>query len=94
MQLNAVVFAMQKIKVRMTFPAIECAGRLCAHSDSSFKRKEERGCGMRRAVYMRLDKCRTTGKKVCHLLDGSEPIAPTCASIFIWPGAARRARSS
>ena len=83
MQLNAVVTAMQKIKARVTFPAMECSRRLVVHSDGSFKREEETGYGMRGAVYMRMGKCRRTGQEVCHLLNAvSRSHKLVCRSSF------------
>ena len=53
------------------------------HSDGSFKKEEETGYGMRGAVYMRLGKCRSTGKQVCHLLDAvSRSQKLVCRSAF------------
>eukprot|EP00959_Pyramimonas_sp_CCMP1952_P266868 5579238-Pyramimonas_sp.AAC.1 len=48
--LNSVVLAAQKIEARVAFPAVECAGQICARSDGSFKREEETGLGMRGAA--------------------------------------------
>ena len=69
MQLNSVVKAMQQIKARVVFPAMECSRRIVVHSDGSFKREEESGYGMRGAACMRMGRCRKTGKEICHLLD-------------------------
>ena len=83
MQLNAVVLAMQRIKARVVFPAMDCQRRLVVHSDGSFKREEETGYGMRGAVHMRMGKCRRTGHEVCHLLSAiSRSHKLVCRSSF------------
>ena len=45
--LNSAVLAMQRIKARVVFPAMECQRRLVVHSDGSLKREEETGYGLR-----------------------------------------------
>ena len=83
MQLNAVVQAMQRIKARVVFPAMECQRRLVVHSDGSFKREEETGYGMRGAVHLRMGKCRRTSHEVCHLLSAvSRSHKLVCRSSF------------
>ena len=73
MQLNSVVLATQNINARVAFPAMKCAKRLCVHSDGSFKREEDAGCGMRGAVRVRIGKCRMTGEEVCRPLNAASP---------------------
>ena len=93
MQLNEVVLAMQKIKARVVFPAMECSRRLLVHSDGSFKREEETGYGMRGAVYLRMGKTRSrhpdansnggAEREVCHLLNAvSRSHKLVCRSSF------------
>ena len=83
MQLNAIVLAMQRIKARVVFPAMDCQRRLVVHSDGSFKREEETGYGMRGAVHMRMGTCRRTSQEVCHLLSAiSRSHKLVCRSSF------------
>ena len=70
MQLDSVVLAMQKIKARVAFPAMECAGRLSARSDGSFKREEETGYGKRCCTILRNGMKLGTREVIYHLLDG------------------------
>eukprot|EP00959_Pyramimonas_sp_CCMP1952_P150718 3154153-Pyramimonas_sp.AAC.1 len=69
MQFSAVVLALEKIKARAIYPAMECATQICARSGGSFKREKKTGCDVRGAVYMRLGKFRSTGKQICHVRD-------------------------
>ena len=94
MQLNAVVLAMQRIKARVTFPAMECQRRLIVHSDGSFKREEETGYGMRGAVHLRMGTCRRTGPRGLPPAQRHQQVTQACVQILLRLRAARSLRSS
>ena len=67
-RLNILLGAIQKLRCKLMFPAMQCARKLVVYSDASFdKESEQKGYGMRGAAYLRMGNS-AAGVR-CHLLE-------------------------
>ncbi|CAE7222318.1 unnamed protein product [Symbiodinium sp. CCMP2592] len=67
-RLNLLLAALQKLKAKLYFPTMTCDRKIVVFSDASFnKESEQKGYGMRGAVYLRMGTF--NGQKRCHFLE-------------------------
>ena len=83
-KLNSLLRVLQKQKVTIIYPHMECARHIMTFSDASFcKETELKGYGMRGTVVLRLGT--QAGTAVCHLLDAASlPKFETCHPIHFF----------
>ena len=67
-KLNVYVRMAQVKKAHILFRAMKCLRLIDTHSDSSFKKEQEKGYGMRGANYLRKGQATPSGEHVWHLL--------------------------